>query len=144
MVLDILETVKGKHGGARPGSGKPKGSKWPTTILKDSAKAELQEMILSQLKPIVRAGIKAATGVDHMMLRDEETGLFKKLTTEEEIAAALNAPNAKEGSTYWIHTLAPNIPALVTLLDRAIGKPVEEVQAEVKGGLTIRWKAREE
>lgn len=108
-----------------------KGYVYPETIQKEQAKAVMRDLILAELRPIVRAGIRAATGVDHFMLRNEETGEFRRLTDPAEIEAALNHPGAKEGSTFWIHSKDPNIPALVTLLDRAIGKPVEEVQMEI-------------
>jgi len=35
-------------------------------------------------------------------------------------------PKAKEGSSYWIFTKDPSNEARKDILDRAIGKPVEE------------------
>lgn len=124
---------KGEKTGKYYGGGMPAGHKTPRTIQKEEAKAIMREMIIAELGPIVRAGIKSAVGVDHMMLRNEEDGTFRRLTELSEIERALNHPGAKEGSTYWIHTKDPNIPALITLLDRAVGKPVEEQRIEVSG-----------
>jgi hypothetical protein len=122
----------------------PKGKVTAKTLQKEEAKARLREMIIARLEPILEAGMDSATGIKHFMLRDPDTGQFRRLTDPAEIEAALNAPGAAEGSTYWIYVKDPSVQAMADLLNRAIGKPVEEVQAEVKGGLTIRWKAREE
>ena len=54
-----------------------------------------------------------------------------RLTEQEQIEAALNAEGAKEGKTFWIHTKDPDVQAAADLLNRAIGKPVEEIQMEV-------------
>ena len=66
-----------------------------------------------------------------MMLRDPETGQWVRLTEQEQIEAALNAEGAEEGKTFWIHTKDPDVQAAADLLNRAIGKPVEEIQMEV-------------
>ena len=46
--------------------------------------------------------------------------------TPEQIEQALNATGAEEGKTYWIHTKDPDVQAAADLLNRAIGKAVEE------------------
>ncbi len=127
----------GKSGkrGPKPGSpqrgGIQKGTILPKTLLKLEGKARLRELVLSELDPIVRGLIAKAKGVNHMMLRDPETGQWVRLTEQEQIEAALNAEGAEEGKTFWIHTKDPDVQAAADLLNRAIGKPVEEIQMEV-------------
>jgi hypothetical protein len=123
-----LEPKTPKKRGPKPGNkrgGPVKGQIYAKTIAKEEAKAILRDMVLSELRPLVRGLIKKAQGVDHMMLRDEN-GQWKRMETEFEIAAALNAEGAAEGSTYWIHTKDPDVAAAKDILDRAIGKPIEE------------------
>jgi hypothetical protein len=133
--------------GPKPGTpqrgGVPKGYIFPQELQKQEGKARLRELVLTRLDPIVEGLIGKAMGVNHMMLRDDE-GKWKRLESAEEITAALNAPDAEKDRTFWIHTKDPDVQAAADLLNRAIGKPIEEVQAEVKGGLTIRWKDKED
>ena len=75
-------------------------------------------------------------------LRDQSTGQFKRITDPDEIETALNAPNASEGSTYWIFSKDPNVQAFTDLfLNRALDKPAEHVQvAGAEGGaIQIQW-----
>lgn len=123
-----------KKKGPRPGNrkgGMPPGHVTAKTIEKEAAKAALRQIVLEELRPLVRAQIDSAKGIAHFMLRDPENGQFKRLTDPAEIEQALNAPGASEGSTYWIYVKDPQTPAFVTLMDRAMGKPVEEVQMEL-------------
>ena len=115
----------------------PKGYKLPTTLRKEEARAKLQEIVLSRLEPIVEAGVDAAMGIRHFMLRDPETGQFKRLTDPTEIDAALAHPGATEGSSYWIYTRDPDTNARKDILDRAIGKPTEEMKVEHSGTMGI-------
>lgn len=111
--------------------GVPKGYVQAKTIQKEEAKAIVRQMVIDSLAPLVRAQMDVAKGISHFMLRDPESGEFRRLTDPEEIEKALNAPGASEGSTYWIYTKDPQTPAFTALMDRAIGKPIEEIQADV-------------
>lgn len=126
-----------------PGSGKPKGYKAPTTISKEKAKEVLRQMVMRQLGPLVRAQVDSARGIAHFMLRDSATGQFRRLTEPREIEEALNAPGAAEGSTYWIYTKDPSIQAFTDLMNRALGKPTEEVEMQQAVTHTIRWEGPE-
>ena len=147
MTAEQKPAKTGKRG-PKPGcpqrGGIPKGTILPKTLQKEEGKAILRQMVLDNLGPIVRGLIGKATGINHMMLRDESNGQWIRLTEPEQIETALNAKGAEEGKTYWIHTKDPDVQAAADILNRAIGKPVEEVQAEVKGGLVIRWKSKED
>lgn len=50
-------------GGYRPGAGRPKGSKDPTTLVKEQALLILREKVLAEITPVTQALIeKAKTG----------------------------------------------------------------------------------
>lgn len=50
-------------GGARPGAGRPKGSKDPNTLVKEKAMLALREMVLAEITPLTTALItKGKTG----------------------------------------------------------------------------------
>ena len=52
----------------------------------------------------------------------------------------MNDPNAAAGSTYWICTQNPNVPAATDLLNRALDKPVEPVHVTGDGSpIVICW-----
>lgn len=129
--------------GPKPGSpqrgGIQKGTILPKTLLKLEGKARLRELVLAELDPIVRGLIAKAKGVNHMMLRDPETGQWVRLTEQEQIEAALNAEGAEEGKTFWIHTKDPDVQAAADLLNRAIGKPIEEVSLEGNIKTVFSW-----
>lgn len=133
--------------GPKPGcpqrGGIPKGTILPKTLQKEEGKAILRQMVLDQLGPIVRGLIGKATGINHMMLRDESNGQWIRLTEPEQIEQALNAKGAEEGKTYWIHTKDPDVQAAADILNRSIGKPVEEIQAEVKVDVKLDSMIRE-
>ena len=95
--------------------------------------------VMQNLTPIVRGLMAKATGINHMMLRDPENGQWVRLTSQEQIEAALNAPGAEEGKTFWIHTKDPDVQAASDLLNRAIGKPVEEVDIQAKVAHAFKW-----
>jgi hypothetical protein len=125
------------RGGKREGAGLPHGFKYPKTLEREQAKQALDKIVREQIEPLCRALMKKAMGVDHFMLRDPDNGQWKRLEDPVEIAAALNAPGAAEGRTYWIHTKDPDVAAAKDLLDRAIGKAVEEVKVEHTGKLDL-------
>mgnify|MGYP001309500473 CR=1 FL=1 len=128
--------------GPRPGmkrGGKPKGYIFPKTLEKLEGKARLRELVLRNLDPIVLGLIAKARGVNHMMLRDPETGQWVRLTEVEQIEAALNAPGAEEGKTFWVHTKDPDVAAASDILNRAIGKPIEEVDIQARVAHAFKW-----
>lgn len=129
---------KGKK---RPvGAGKPKGYKAPATLEKHAAREIARKRITDRLLPIVDAQIDSAVGINHFMLRDKETGEWKRLTDPDQIVKAMNDPRAKFGSTYLIYTKDPNNNAARDMLAYAIDKPKEQEQeVALKGGIVIKW-----
>lgn len=122
--------------------GMPKGHVTKKTLEKEAAKALIRELVMERLRPLVNAQMDNAQGISHFMLRDK-SGRFERVTDVDQIQAALNADDAEEGSSYYIYTKDPNVQAFTDLLNRTIGKPVDDVQIEHTGGLTISWKEHE-
>ncbi len=134
-------------GGKRPGAGRPKGTtgiQHAATISKNESRELVRQLIVAKMRPLVEAQIDNAHGIKHFMLRDPETGQFKRLTNEDEIVAALNAPGAEEGSTYWIYTKDPSIQAFTDLMNRALDKPKEQEQeVAIAAKVEFVWKSSE-
>lgn len=137
-----------KKGMKRPaGSGKPKGYKAPATLAKEAAREAVRQRITERMIPIVDAQINSAIGISHFFLRDEATGQFRRITKVSEIEAALNAPGAERGKTFWIYTKDPNSLAARDMLAYAIDKPKEQaMEIEVKdaeGAIAALYAGRE-
>lgn len=144
--VDELNPLKKPKGGARPGAGRKPGGKNASTITKEQAKEALRQIILEEMRGMTRSQIHAAMGINHFMLRDKETGQWKRVTNWREIQDALNDPAAAEGSTYWIYTKDPSTQAYTDLMNRALGKPSEEVtlKGDTDAPLVFRWQSDEE
>lgn len=108
---------KRQHGGSRPGSGRPKGTKNPATIEKEAAREAVRQRVLQQLDDLVHAQIANACGVHYLVVRDKTTGRFlrvgrkaaKKLNPDEEIIE--------------IWEKDPSVAAFTDLMNRAIDRP---------------------
>lgn len=121
---------KDGRGGARPNSGPAKGTKYKPTLEKEALREVVRQKVAERLDPLLDAQLDNATGIRHFMVRGAG-GKFERLTDPEQIAAALNADGAQEGSTYWIYTKDPSVQAFTDLLNRLIDKPKEQEQ-EIK------------
>jgi hypothetical protein len=98
------------------------------TLSKEQARETVRALVQARLHELVQAQIDNALGIAHFMLRDPDTGQFKRLIDPDEIVAALNAPGAAEGSTFWIYAKDPSIAAFSDLMNRALDRPKEQVQ----------------
>src|SRR5262250_2977349 len=131
-----------RHGGKREGSGKPKGTKWPSTLAKAEAREKVRQFITERLGEFLEAMADNVIGIRHLMMRDPKTGKFERITGDaKQIDKALKSKNA-----CWIYTKDPSVQAFTDLMNRAIDKPAEHVQiAGHDGGpLVIRWQRDEE
>lgn len=124
-----------KHGGRRPGAGKPKGYKHAHTLTKEFGRQLVREQVLAHLGPMLQAQIQHSQGISHFMLRNRD-GKFERITDPDTIQAALNVGNP---NSYYIFTKDPSVQAFTDLLNRALDKPVEAVNIEHSGGLLIKW-----
>ena len=124
------------HGGARPGGGRPRGKKMLKTLEAEQAREHVRQRVIARLDPMLDAQFDNAEGLKHLMMRDPKTGKFERITGDaKQIDKALKTKNA-----VWIYTKDPNITAFSDLLNRAFGKPTEQIQLSgADGPLVIRW-----
>src|SRR5215471_8818444 len=111
------------HGGKREGSGRHKGTKWPSTLRKAEARELVRQFINERLGEFLEAMADNIVGIRHLMMRDPKTGKFERVTGDaKQIDKALKTTNA-----VWIYTKDPNVQAFTDLLNRCIDKPAEHV-----------------
>jgi hypothetical protein len=113
--------LKSTHGGKRPHSGKPKGTKWPSTLAKEAARELVRTMITAQLEPLIAAQVAHAKGLSYLVTRDKKTGKFVKVTE-----AMARAADGEETIEVWEKD--PSVQAFTDLLNRALDKPAEQVK----------------
>ena len=138
VVPDQKHQKRDKLGRLHKG-GMPAGHVTAKTITRQKGEEVLRDLVLRHLQPLTMAQIHSAKGINHFMLRDPDTGQFRRLTDPDEIVQALNAPNAAEGSTYFLFSKDPSTQAFNTLMDRAIGKPIEQQQVQFVGKISYGW-----
>jgi hypothetical protein len=117
------------RGGARPGAGRPKGSKEPKTLEKEAAREALRQMVFAQQRPLVEAQIANALGIKYLVVR-EKSGKFVRVT---ESMAKVKLGPGEEIIEVWEKD--PSVHAFQDLMDRAIGKPSDKL--EVTGTVDI-------
>ncbi len=106
---------------------KPANQPIPKSVVREAYRV----LAMPFIKPIAEAQIARAMGISHFMLRDPESGEWRRLTDPDQITAALNHPDASAGSTYYIHTKDPDMAAISDLLNRCLDKPKEQPQEVV-------------
>ena len=132
------------RGGARPGAGKPKGSKHKTTIEREIALEQLRQGVMMELKPVMRAALDSARGLTVMYQKKkvknkssgkyERTGELTKVTNQSRVEELLRG-DCSGDDWYYITTKDPNIASIKELWDRAFGKPKESI--EHSGGIKL-------
>jgi hypothetical protein len=113
--------------------GKPKGFKAQKTLEKEAARELTRAFVTDRLVPLLEAKYANATGIRHLMMRDE-SGKFERVAVDANdphVAAAQIDAALGTGHAFWIYTKDPSEQASKDLLDRAIDKPKEQVQ-EIK------------
>ena len=98
------------HGGKREGSGRHKGTRWPSTLAKAEAREKVRQFITERLGEFLEAMADNVVGLKHLMMRDPKTGKFERLTDAKQIDKALKSKNA-----CWIYTKDPNVQAFTDL-----------------------------
>lgn len=130
--------MKSNRGGARPGAGRKKGSKWPTTIAKEQAREIARQIITSELEPLIRTHIANAQGTKYLVVRNAKTGKFERVS-EERMKLLLESGD-EQLEAIEVYDKDPSVEAFKTLMDRALdqpAKPVEQVNAT--GTITLKW-----
>lgn len=119
-----------KNGGARPGAGRPKGSKNPSTYTKEAARDALRQIVLREMEALVSSQIAAAKGIRFLVARNRATGKFVRVT--ETVMQALLANGVDtELELVEVWQKDPSTQAFTDLMNRALDKPKEQEQ-EIK------------
>jgi pantoate kinase len=106
--------------------GRKKGYKEKQTLEKEEARRIVRELVFASLQPMVSAQIANSIGTKYMVKR-EKSGKFVRLTQE-----ALEALLEQGGEEIiQVYDKDPNVAAFVGLMDRAIDRPKESLDAEV-------------
>lgn len=125
-----------KHGGARAGAGRPKGSEEQATIDKRTNRALIRAAVTPHIEKLVNSHVANACGVSFMRLRYPD-GRFANATDEKQIDAAI----AAGASWFEIFTQQPHQASASMLLAYAADKPVEPVEVSGEGGgpVVVKW-----
>ncbi len=130
---------KGKHGGARPNSGPAKGAVYRPTLDKIAAREHLRNRVIAELDPLLDSQFATAKGLKYLVARSKSTGKFDKLTAEQ--AEKLLSGEDNEHVVIEVWEQAPSVQAFTDLMNRALDKPIEQV--EISGNedkpITYRW-----
>lgn len=126
----------GKNGGARPGAGRPAGSKNESTIQKLHALKLFRERVYKQTDRLMNAQLSLAYGVQHVMCKETETldngktrTTTRVVTDVDEIIQFLDDKVDTDGGKkyYYITTAVPDNKAIDSLFDRAYGKAQQAI-----------------
>ena len=121
------------RGGKRPGAGRKKGYKEKQTISKEIAREQLRQLVLAELKPLAEAQIKHAKGISYLVYREKKGGKFTKVTAEdaEDVFKREGLSKDKGGVIIEVWEKEPSVQAFTDLMNRAIDKPAETINAAV-------------
>lgn len=118
--------MAGKNGGARPGAGRPPGSKSHTTISKEQGREIVRQMVMARLEPMLDAQVAHAQGLKYLVIRDAKTGKFTKITKERMDELLETGDADLERLEIW--EKEPSVQAWTDLANRALDKPKEQAQ----------------
>ena len=119
--------------------GMPKGHKTQKVLEKELAREALRKIITKHQAEMTEAQIAAAKGIKYLVYRNKAGGTFQAVTREQVEAGILESDNV----IIEVWDKQPSTPAYTDLMNRAFGKPAEEVNANVSGNLAITWKGGE-
>src|SRR3972149_4559283 len=116
------------RGGKRNGAGRPKGvhTKHKPTVSKEAAREALRQLVLAELRPMAEAQIKHAKGISYLVYREKKGGKFTKVTADAAEAVFKRADVIIE-----VGEKEPSVQAFPALMNRAIDKPAETINAAV-------------
>jgi hypothetical protein len=99
------------------------------TLAKQAAQELTRKVVTDNLEPILRAQIAKAVGKYFLVVRDAVTGRFLRRAGRKDITHGVKP--REELLEAW--QKEPSTAAARDLLDRAIDKPKEHVEMDVKG-----------
>jgi hypothetical protein len=122
-------------GGRRPGAGRPRGTRNPSTITKEAAREALRQIVLREIDSLAAAQIAQAKGIKYLVVRQKSTGKFVRVT---EAMAKHKQALEDDQEIIEVWEKDPSTPAFTDLMNRAIDKPKEqEIELKVTGELEL-------
>jgi len=117
-----VKKARGKNGGARPGAGRPRGSRSARTIARQMEEDAFREKVKEHLEPILEAQVANAQGIKYFVVRQKKGGKFTRVTRAMAEARQGLEPD-EEVIEVWEKD--PSTHAFSELLNRAYGKAKE-------------------
>jgi hypothetical protein len=101
------------------------------------AREVLRQKVFAAMTPLVEAQIANAQGIKFLVLRHAKSGKFIRRIEDQTRAVELDP----EHEIIEVWAKDPSVQAFTDLMNRAIDKPADTVQAEVEhsGALVIKW-----
>jgi hypothetical protein len=78
--LGSFQDLKSSHGGRRPGAGRKRGTRWPSTIAKEHARELVRQAVTRELQALIEAQIANALGIQYLVVREVASGKFVRVT----------------------------------------------------------------
>lgn len=141
-ISDTIEKLNHKpiRGGARPGSGRPKGSKDPDTLDREEAARQFRERVAKNTHKLFNAQLDLAVGEKYLMVThtNGKGSRAKRETTivtnTDLIKQYLDEELDDTDSDYYFMTTRPaNNQALEGMLNRTFGKAPETLDVTSNG-----------
>jgi hypothetical protein len=111
-------------------------------LQKEVARERLREIVMRDMDGLVEAQVANAKGIKYLVAREKKSGKFRRLT-EAQALLQVGGEEANDLEIIEVWEKDPSVQAFTDLMNRTIDKPVEQVTAEVTGGLVIRWQGEE-
>lgn len=127
---------KHKHGGSRPGAGRPEGTLQPQTIEKNLLRERLRQKVAQEFDPLIDAQVANAKGIKYLVARDKQ-GKFSRIT-EDELKKILDGDDP-DRVAIEVWDKDPSVQAFTDLMNRAIDKPIEPIEHSGAVAMDIRW-----
>lgn len=135
---------KSKKGGAMPGSGRPKGRLNKTTLEAMEVKREYLDKVRRNADQLFNAQFSVAKGTQMLfVIKTDSKGNRRKpeiVTDPEIISNFLEENEGMDGSLgsddseyFFLTTRSPDSRTISDMLDRAIGKPEQQLDLTTKG-----------
>lgn len=128
------------RGGKRTGAGRPAGSPNIATLKKSEAQDALRQIVLEHMRDMADAQIASAKGIKYLVTRNAKTGKFERVS-QEQMDALLTAGSEEALERIEVWDKDPSTPAFTDLMNRALGKPAENValsgELELNGKLEV-------
>lgn len=126
--------MKKTRGGARPGAGRPAGGQNASTIEKQALRELLRAKVAAEFEPLIDSQIANAKGLKFLVVRSKTTGKFLR-----RVGASDPKTHDPDSEIIEIWEKEPSTPAFTDLMNRTVDKPIEPVEVEHTGDLTITW-----